>query len=189
MLLLISVDWLHFIQKNIKKYGLSFQSASIKVNEPEIYNYLIESPGNVFLQVCICPDFPPASKTHPVVLCFPLSDTVQGCPEFLFALCLRCCYTADPHAAFSHSMSEENIWESCKHSSVFSSFHRLLVLLSNTLFFFSSDNMRFCLPEASTHLGSERDRDVRFTKMNKSVAPLLDNDAVYAQIISLALPS
>lgn len=39
--------------------------------------------------------------------CFLLSDTIQGCPGFLFALCLlrRCC-TTDPHAAFCHSVSE-----------------------------------------------------------------------------------
>lgn len=107
----------------------------------------------------ICPDFPPASNGHPAVLFFLPSDIVQGCPEFVIALCLRSCYTTDPHAAFCRSMSEGNIWRPCRHSSFLSSSHRLFILLSNTtaVSFCSSDNLRFSAPEALTHLKPEKE--------------------------------
>lgn len=68
--------------------------------------------------------------------CVFFSQTLSKVALSLFALCLRRRYTADPHAAFCHSMSEENIWGSRNHSSFFSSSHMLFVHLSNTTVFF-----------------------------------------------------
>lgn len=72
-------------------------------------------------------------KQMPCGLCFLVSDAAQGCCEFLFTLCLRRCCTADPHAAFCHSMYEENIWGSRKNSCLFFFPHSLLVSLSYNL--------------------------------------------------------
>lgn len=124
-------------------------------------NSKINRLHNFSLYSNISPDFPPASKRHPMALCFLLPDTIQGCPEFVFALCLRRRCNTDPHAAFGHSVREENIWWSHKHSFLFSPLSEVactpLIPFSLSFFFFFQHRQPQTLRSTDSSWATERE--------------------------------